>query len=51
LAIPLSFIAGWIFTTPQTHWYVRAICFLVMSAGILAVNSAIAFGGCMLVMS
>jgi len=49
-AVPLCFVVGFVFTTPQPQWYQRAAWSLVMSLAVLVLNSAIAFAGCMATM-
>ena len=49
-ALPLCLVAGWILTKPQPRGYVRAGWFLLLSAAVIAVNFALAFAGCVVVM-
>lgn len=49
-ALPLCFIAALFLTTPHPKAAVRALWIVLLAIAVAAVNSAIAFGGCMLVM-
>lgn len=49
-ALPLCFVAAFFLTKPNPNPAVRAIWMVLLSIAVGAVNCAIAFGGCMLVM-
>ena len=49
-AVPFCFVAGFVLSKPHPRWYVRAAWFLLMSICVLAVNSVLAFAGCMVVL-
>lgn len=49
-ALPLCIVAAFFLTKPDLNFAVRAIWIVLLAAAVAAVNSAIAFGGCMLVM-
>jgi len=51
IALPLCLVAGWLLTKPQPRPLVRAAWFTLMSIAVLAVNSAITFAGCAVMMS
>ncbi len=48
-ALPLCFAAAYFLTKPHPNWIVRALWIFLLAVAVAAVNSAIAFGGCMLV--
>ncbi len=50
IAIPLCFVAAFFLTRPHPRWEVRTVWVILMALAVAAVNSGIAFGGCMLVM-
>lgn len=50
IAAPLCLIAAYFLTTPHPKPAVRAIWIMLLAVAVAAVNCAIAFGGCMLVM-
>ena len=50
-ALPLCFVAAVFLTKPDPNLPMRVFWIVLLAAAVAAVNSAIAFGGCMLVMS
>ena len=50
IALPLCFAAAFFLTKPHPEPAVRVMWIVLMAFAVAIVNSAIAFGGCMLVM-
>ena len=51
IALPLCFIAAFFLTQPHPKPAVRAFWIVLLAVALAAVNCAIAFAGCMVVMS